>query len=163
MFFDTHPQVTPRHNSNRPSSLHSCQTVPSTDKQASPNLSLGDVVFLSPCRSSRHKPPSHTYKSTADDTRPLKTPQTTFRQADALTCRQVFFFSHSVLSHEILPWRLVFQIRSLPPNMSSSSSPSLSRFLLSLSVNMWRFFPFFFQSYDYCVTPSVWCRLALCL
>lgn len=39
------------------SSLHSCQTVPSTDKQPSLNLSLGYVVFLSPCRSLQHKPP----------------------------------------------------------------------------------------------------------
>lgn len=124
--FDMHPQVTPQHNANRPLLFIHVKLLTSTDKQPFWTcLSfLGYVVFLSR-RADRYNTNPDTYKSTclilhsstADDTKPLETPktlQTTFRQADALTCRQVFFF-FTQLSPDIQPWRLVFQIRSLPP------------------------------------------------
>lgn len=120
--FDTHPQVTPWHNSNRPLLfIHVRLFHPQT------NSLLWIFLWATSSfsrRADRYNTNPHTYKSTcltlhsstADDTKPLETPktlQTTFRQADALTCRQVFFLTQ--LSHEILPWKLVFQIRSLSP------------------------------------------------
>lgn len=155
------------------SSLHSCQTVDVHRQTAFSEpvcLSLGLVVFLSPCRSLQHKP--HTYKSTclslhsstADDTKPLETPktlQTTFLQADALTCRHVKCF------YSVKHWNSALEAGV--SNTLSSSDMYLPPLVLpfhdssSLFLSICDVFSLFFQSYDYCVIPSVWCRLALCL
>lgn len=115
--FDTHPQVTPRHNSNRPLLFIHVRLLMSTDKQPSLNLS----VFLWASSSFSHRADRYNTNPTPTNRQLMTLNHSRHRRH----CRQHSYKQthwhadtssvFTQLSTEILPWRLVFQIHTLPP------------------------------------------------
>lgn len=168
--FDTHPQVTPQHNANRPLLFIHVKLLTSTDKQPFWTcLSfLGYVVFLSrrPDRYNTNPTPTnrHAWFFTRQQLMTLN------HSRHRRHCWQHFhklthWHADKFIFYSVKPWH-----SALEADVSDTrSSPNMCPPLVlpfhdsSLFLSICDICSLFFQSLDYCVTPSVWCRLALCL